>query len=140
MKQVTLKLRSIQTIEGEGSEETELMTEGTMEQKDGVWLITYQESEATGFEGSTTRIHVQDNAMVSIARKGTVQSCLTIETGKKHYCLYDLPYGSMTVGIFTHKIESSLSQSGGQLYLKYTIDVNSAYISDNEIYLDVTVK
>jgi uncharacterized beta-barrel protein YwiB (DUF1934 family) len=136
MEQVNLKLRSILETEDDRSE-TELMTTGTMDQKDGVWEISYLDSDATGFEGATTTIHADGTRAVSIVRTGTASSNLMIETGKKHYCLYGTPFGDLTVGIYTHKIENNLSEDGGSLYLKYTIDVNSAYMSDNEIYLDV---
>lgn len=138
MKQhIQLKLRSVLEAEGERSE-TELLTDGTMEQVNGKFIVSYEDSDATGFEGATTTITAEGSSIVSIVRTGTANSNLVIETGKKHYCLYGTPYGDITVGIFTHKIENSLSENGGSLYLKYTIDVNSAYMSDNEIYLDIT--
>lgn len=138
MKQhIQLKLRSVLEAEGERSE-TELLTDGTMEQVDGKFIVSYEDSDATGFEGATTTITAEGSSIVSIVRTCTANSNLVIETGKKHYCLYGTPYGDITVGIFTHKIENSLSENGGSLYLKYTIDVNSAYMSDNEIYLDIT--
>ncbi|MGN0583924.1 MAG: DUF1934 domain-containing protein [Ruminococcus sp.] len=138
MKQhIQLNLRSVLEAEGERSE-TELLTDGTMEQSDGKFIVSYEDSDATGFEGATTTITAEDSSIVSIVRTGTANSNLVIETGKKHYCLYSTPYGDITVGIFTHKIKNSLSEKGGSLYLKYTIDVNSAYMSDNEIYLDIT--
>lgn len=136
MKQrIQLKLRSVLFADGERSE-TELLTDGTMEQKDGKFILSYEDSDATGFEGATTTIIAEGESIVSIVRTGTANSNLVIESGKKHHCLYGTPYGDITVGVFTHKIKNDLSENGGSLYLKYTIDVNSAYMSDNEIYLD----
>lgn len=137
MEQINLRLRSVLDSEDDHSE-TELMTEGTMEKDGDIWKVTYEDSDATGFEGATTTITADGERMVSIMRTGTANSNLVIETGKKHFCLYGTPFGDITVGIFTHKIENSLSENGGRLYLKYTLDVNSAYMSDNEIYLDIT--
>ncbi len=140
MEKINLTLRSVLTSVDDHSE-TELMTEGTMEYDGNVWKISYNDSDATGFEGAVTTITAEGENMVSIARTGTANSNLVIETGKKHFCLYGTPFGDMTVGIFTHKIKNELTDDGGKLYLKYTLDVNSAYMSDNEIYLDVkTIK
>lgn len=136
MEQINLKLRSVLDSEDDHSE-TELMTEGTMGRDGDVWVVSYEDSDATGFEGATTTIRAEGDRMVSIARTGTANSNLVIETGKKHYCLYGTPFGDITVGIYTHKIENRLSEKGGKLYLKYTIDVNSSHMSDNEIYLDI---
>ncbi|MGN0630280.1 MAG: DUF1934 domain-containing protein [Ruminococcus sp.] len=136
-QQIQLKLRSVLFADGERTE-TELLTDGTMEQADGKVILSYEDSDATGFEGATTTITAENDSFVSITRTGTANSNLVIETGKKHHCLYGTPYGDITVGVFTHKIENDLSENGGSLYLKYTIDVNSAYMSDNEIYIDCT--
>lgn len=136
-QQIQLKLRSVLYADEERTE-TELLTEGTMEQADGKFILSYEDSDATGFEGATTTITAENDSVVSIVRTGTANSNLVIETGKKHHCLYGTPYGDITVGVFTHKIENDLSENGGKLYLKYTIDVNSAYMSDNEIYIECT--
>lgn len=136
-QQIQLKLRSVLYADEERTE-TELLTEGTMEQTDGKFILSYEDSDATGFEGATTTITAENDSVVSIVRTGTANSNLVIETGKKHHCLYGTPYGDITVGVFTHKIENDLSENGGKLYLKYTIDVNSAYMSDNEIYIECT--
>lgn len=136
-QQIQLKLRSVLFADGERTE-TELLTEGTMEQAEGKFILSYEDSDATGFEGATTTITAENDSFVSITRTGTANSNLVIETGKKHHCLYGTPYGDITVGVFTHNIENDLSENGGNLYLKYTIDVNSAYMSDNEIYIECT--
>ena len=50
------------------------------------------------------------------------------------------PFGDMTLGIYTNKIEDNLSPQGGRLYLRYTLDVNASFLSDNEIYLEVVTQ
>ena len=81
MKQhIQLKLRSVLEAEGERSE-TELLTDGTMEQVDGKFIVSYEDSDATGFEGATTTITAEGSSIVSIVRTGTANSNLVIETG-----------------------------------------------------------
>ena len=132
-KKVEIILRSVQRNEEEENE-TELRTEGVYES------VSYEESEATGFEDSTTEITGTEGRCVSIVRRGSANSNLMIETGKKHYCLYGTPFGDMTLGIYTNKIEDNLSPQGGRLYLRYTLDVNASFLSDNEIYLEVVTQ
>ena len=43
----------------------------------------------------------------------------------------------MRIGVHTNAIESQLDETGGNLVLKYTIDMNSAYMSENEIYMTI---
>ena len=70
-------------------------------------------------------------------RVGKAPSNLIIEMNKKHHCHYGTPYGEFMVGIFAHSIDNKLNDNGGDLYFKYTVDVNSSYISDNEVYINV---
>ena len=118
--------------------ETKLITEGTFEEKAFGYVIAYEDSEATGFVGSVTRIAVMKNrATASIRRMGTSNTSLMLEKDKKHYCYYSTPYGDMRIGVHTNAIESQLDETGGNLVLKYTIDMNSAYMSENEIYMTI---
>lgn len=138
-EKVEIILRSVQRNEEEENE-TELRTEGVYEHDGKNWSVSYEESEATGFEDSTTEITGTEGRCVSIVRRGSANSNLMIETGKKHYCLYGTPFGDMTLGIYTNKIEDNLSPQGGRLYLRYTLDVNASFLSDNEIYLEVVTQ
>ena len=133
-KDVLINLTSIQTIDKE-STQTELITSGTLEENGEEYTIKYDESEATGFEGSTTIINVKNDRLISILRRGKTNSELTIEIGTKHYCHYGTPFGDFVVGIFAHTIQNEINDFQGRLYLKYTIDINSSYISDNEILI-----
>ncbi len=132
--EVLINLTSIQTVDKE-STKTELITSGELKGIDGGFEIAYDESEATGFEGSKTILTVKGNEWASIDRVGKANSNLIIEKGTKHHCHYGTPFGDFTVGIYAHSIVNELRPDGGNLYLKYTVDINSSYISDNEILI-----
>jgi uncharacterized beta-barrel protein YwiB (DUF1934 family) len=134
---VIIKMFSVQYENGEKTE-SELMTKGVMKHKGTLSSLSYEDSEATGFEGSITSVIAKGKDYVSIVRNGTANSNLILETGRKHHCYYSTPFGSVNVGISTDKIENCLNENGGTIYMKYTIDVNSAFVSDNEIKLIVT--
>lgn len=136
-KEVLINLTSINTIDSERNK-TELSTTGMLRVlENGAIEISYEESEVTGFKGSTTFLTISSDTLVNLKRVGTAPSNLTIETGKKHFCHYGTPYGDLTMGIFTHCIDNAMTAEGGELYLKYTVDVNSSHVSDNEIYIKV---
>lgn len=135
---ILISLTSIQWQDKEKSE-TELLTKARLSKENNSYVISYEDTSATGFEGSVTTIQVDDNKNASIIRSGTANSALTLEMGKKHFCQYGTPYGSMQIGVFTHSIDNKL-EDGGQLYLKYTLDLNSSYLSDNEIILKIQNK
>ena len=134
-KNVLISLTSIQWQDNEKNE-TELLTKASVSKSDGFDVISYEDTSATGFEGSVTTITVDGGRNASIIRKGTANSVLSLELGRKHYCQYGTPYGDMRIGVYTHAIENTISKNG-RLYLKYTLDLNSSYLSDNEIIMTI---
>lgn len=129
-------MKSIQAVHDD-STETELLTKGCYKVKGDSFSISYEDSDATGFKGSVTEISVKADKYASVIRTGSSSSDLIIETGKKHHCQYQTPYGSMDIGVYTHFIKNTLDKNGGELHMKYTLDINSSYMSDNEIIVNV---
>lgn len=136
---VIIRMFSVQ-YENDERTESELLTEGFFRKKGNLVNISYSDTEATGFEGSETSVTVRKDEYASIIRKGTSNSNLILERDKKHHCYYSTPFGGMNIGIFTHAIRNELTDDGGTLYMKYTVDINSAFVSDNEIELTITPK
>ena len=81
-------------------------------------------------------ITITGDNMVVMQRSGDAPSNLVIEKGKKHHCHYGTPYGDFMVGITADDVICNLNDTGGDLYLKYTIDINSTLMSENEMYID----
>ena len=132
---VLISLTSIQWQENEKNE-TELLTKANFRSENGWDIISYEDTSATGFDGSVTTIKVDDCKNASITREGTANSVLSLEIGRKHFCQYGTPYGSLQIGVYTHAIENTLAENG-RLYFNFTLDLNSSYLSDNEIIMTV---
>lgn len=132
---VLISLTSVQWQDGEKNE-TELVTRANLKSVKGFDIISYEDTSATGFEGSVTTIKVEGSKNASIIREGTANSVLSLEIGRKHFCEYGTPYGNMQIGVYTHAIENTIAKDG-RLYMKYTLDLNSSYLSDNEIIMTV---
>ena len=137
IKDVCINIKSTQSAEGE-SDTTELFTSGKMSPLDNEegFSVTYEENGTTGYEGSAVNLEITKQC-VRLTRSGTVLSNLIIEKGKKHHCHYGTPYGDIMVGITTDEIKSDINENGGNLYLKYTIDINSSFMSENEMYINI---
>ena len=137
MKTAKITIKSTQTYDKE-KESAELITFGDYVAQDNVFCISYKDTEATGFAGCTTVLTVDGDDKVTLHRTGKKHNAnLVIEDGKKHHCVYGTPYGDLMVGVNTKKVISTLSENGGDLYLNYTIDINSTYMSDNELFITV---
>ncbi|MCQ2490335.1 MAG: DUF1934 domain-containing protein [Ruminococcus sp.] len=134
-KDVLISLTSIQWQDDEKNE-TELLTRASLSRAGSRDIISYEDTSATGFEGSVTTITVDGSSSASIIRRGTANSVLSLEIGRKHYCQYGTPFGDMRIGVYTHAINNTIEKDG-RLYMKYTLDLNSSYLSDNEIIMNI---
>ena len=133
---MSIRLLSRQS-DGKDTEETELMSVGTLEMTDKGYIISYEETEATGFEGSTTSLEFFNSDKVVMNRRGTVVSNLVVEMGTKHHCSYGTPYGDFMVGINATSISSTVDNMGGVLNFHYVVDVNSSYVGDFDVSVEI---
>lgn len=131
-----ITIKSTQTVDKD-SDTTELFTCGKLESYNGGYRLRYDESEATGFEGSSVTLDVNPDCVI-MKRDGKAPSTLVIERGKKHHCHYGTEFGDFMIGIFADDVQTSLQPDGGSVYLKYTLDINSSYMSENEMQIDVS--
>ena len=134
-KNVCITIKSTQTVD-QDKDSTELFTFGAMERTENGFRLYYDESEATGFAGSSVTLEVTDE-MVTMTRSGKAISSLFIEKGKKHHCHYGTEFGDFMIGVCTDEIRNELEETGGDIYLKYTLDINSSYMSENEMFINV---
>ncbi|MCI8624310.1 MAG: DUF1934 domain-containing protein [Provencibacterium sp.] len=135
-KQVFISIRGIQRVEGQ-EETVELMTVGNLYRKKNDYYLTYEETEATGFDGSKTTLRLEEETRVTMQRSGPYRSQLIVEKGRRHQCCYETGYGEMLIGVSGGDISSTLTDEGGNLHFKYSLDVNTSLASENEVYINV---
>ena len=135
-KDVLISIKSIHNSEDD-SDVIELFTTGQYYRRDGCYFISYDESESTGFEGSKTILKVEPEKMVTLSRSGSVSSQLIVERGVRHQCHYDVGCGDLLVGVHGSRIRSSLTDVGGSIEIKYSLDINSMYSSENEMFIQI---
>lgn len=131
-----MTLRSIQHEE-DGSNESVLDTEIRYRRERDDYVIEYDEADDAGFENSRMQLRVTPDGMVSIIRTGEYQTHLVAQSGKKHFCHYETPFGEFAVGVLAKYVSSTLDETGGRLELRYSVDANSTLLSDNEIQIEV---
>ena len=135
-KDVIISIQGLQHSAGMDSDNIELVTEGKLEDAEGALRLSYQESELTGMEGTTTVFHVEPER-VTLLRMGNVSSEMVFEEGRRHMSLYSTPYGSMEVGILARKLRSTLDQNGGKLEINYDIEINHTLAGQSLFRIDV---
>lgn len=122
--------------EGIDPGEITLRTTGTYTQRGGVRFIAYKEYDESDPKLARTSVLKLEPGKLTMMRGGTATR-LILEEGKRHLCLYDTGYGTLSVGVFTSSLRSSLDKQGGKLDVKYTLDIDSNLSSRNEIQIKV---
>ena len=127
---VLLSIRGEQYFDDIDPDATELMTEGTMEVTEDGMVLSYEESELTGMEGTTTTFKVK-GPRVTLIRSGAVNSQMVFEEGRQHTSLYETPFGELSVDIQTSELKHNLSERGGLMEIKYSIAVEHTVTGRN---------
>ena len=135
-KQIILFVRGEQTYDSVSPEVTELATEGLMTIEGEEVTLTYQESEITGMEGTTTRFIVRGNTVV-LERTGMIVSRMEFKQGERSSSFYETPWGTMAVDIATTKLAHRLTERGGVMEIAFTIAVNHQVTGENRFKVRV---
>ena len=127
---VLLSIRGEQYFDDIDPDATELMTEGTMALTEDGIVLSYEESELTGMEGTTTTFEVK-GPRVTLTRSGAVNSQMVFEEGRQHPSRYEAPCGELSVGVQTSELKHNLSERGGLMEIKYSIAVEHTVTGRN---------
>ena len=140
MKQaVILSLHSSQRYEEQEAEELELVTEGTMEFRDGGWDISYAESELTGLKGVTTTFRVEKDQL-TLRRTGQLNSEMVFRLGYAHDSLYQMPFGTFLMQVETLSLFYDIVSDGGSIDLCYRVTIENSQAGTIEYHMDIRVK
>lgn len=135
-QEYNISITGRQLYDGEDHGEVTLSTTGTYTQRDGARFIAYKEYDEDDPRVSHTAVLKVEPGKVTMIRQGS-STRLILEQGKRHLCLYDTGFGSLTVGVFTSRLESALGAEGGSLDISYTLDIDSNLSSRNQLTIKV---
>ena len=140
MKQaVVLSIRGRQSYAGQEPEIIELVTEGTMEFRNGGWDISYEESELTGLAGVTTTFRVEPGKVI-LDRKGALNSQMVFQEGIPHDSLYQMPFGALMITVKATSVYFDIVPDGGVIDLVYNIDIENTEGGVIDYHLDIRAK
>ena len=140
MKQdVVLSVRGRQCYENQEPEIIELVTEGTMELRNGGWEIVYQESELTGLEGVTTLFRVEPGK-VTLKRTGKLHSEMVFQEGLVHESLYQMAFGALMISVKATSVFFDIVSDGGVIDLVYDISIENTQAGVIDYHLDIRAK
>ena len=125
------------TVDGE-VDSFELTTQGKYMKQNGKYLVSYEGSEITGYDNTTTTLKIQDN-FVSMIRfgKSMGSSQMIFEENKQYTGVYRTPHGNMSVDVYTNEMEVNVDDDGGEVMLDYFVQLNSCQPVRNNLRVKI---
>ncbi len=133
---VIISVEGTQKFLGEEAQTVQIVTDGIMKTVGDTVYLSYEESEVTGMEGTTTTFAVR-NDHVELTRTGAVESKMIFERGKKDVSLYDMGFGAFTIGVKARRLKNGLGPDGGRLEISYGIEIGEEARGLNSFIIDV---
>ena len=136
MKDVIISIVGTQTTQGDDADTIELVTDGQYYHSPERTVLTYQESELTGLEGTRTYFTIGPRDVV-MSREGKMSTRMVFEEGKKHMFLYETPFGAATMGVNTHRVSHHMGEHGGEMEIDYVVDFDHTVVGRNNFKIRV---
>ncbi len=137
MKQkVMLSICGKQDYGEQQPEVIELVTEGTMEFRDGGWDVSYEESELTGLQGVTTTFRVEPGK-IRLKRSGSLHSEMLFQQGMSHESLYQMAFGALLIRVTARQVYFDIVPDGGCIDLSYDIEIENSAAGVVDYHLDI---
>lgn len=136
-KDVLLSIKGLYTEDNEDEDAIETLAPAEFYVKEGVYYLFFEEiiDDTTGITKS--RIKYSDKCF-ELTRKGELSVHLLFEEGKKTLNTYQMPYGTLVVGLDTKHIEKDESEDEIKIGIEYAMEINYQQVSDNTI--EVVIK
>ncbi len=134
-KQYLLSVCGKQYVNG-SADQVDLQTNAAYVLKGSTRYITYKEYDPQNPDiHYRTTVKIDENDVVTVIKGGEISHNLILEKGQRHRCEYRTPYGNMSLGIYTEAVNVRLDDHGGEVSVRYSIDIENELASTNELTL-----
>ncbi len=138
-REAIINLTSSQWADGEQYEPVRLMTHGqfSYRERENVWNVTYDESDATGMPVVRTRLSLFPDGRVVLKRMGDVDMEIEFVKGDQRVEQRHTPYGMMKFSVLTHEVRGEMTEDGGNIELGYSLGLNNRHAMSTKLQLEV---
>jgi len=135
MRKVEIEFVSEQQYQDD-RESSKLKALGTLQEIDGVKVISYTEPDEEMGKCETI-VKIVNNNFVEMSRKGFYETTFLIEEGKTHSCIYKTPFGEMEMDIEALRVNAQIPDCSGKILLCYRLESNSEIIGENNLLMKI---
>lgn len=141
-KEVLLAMKGMQFAlnedTGEG-EPVEIITNARYYEKNNSRYLMYDEM-LEGIEEPISNLVKFGPDSIEVTKKGMINVHMVFEEGKQNLTSYQTTFGSLMIGINTHKVEVTECDECIHLEAQYGLDINYEFLSDCVISMDISPK
>ena len=117
-------------------ESSKLKASGTMEDIDGIKVISYTEPDDEMGKCETV-VKIINTHFIEMSRKGVYETTFLIEEGKTHSCVYRTPFGEMNMDIVATRVNANIPDCSGKILLCYRLESNREIIGENNLLMKI---
>jgi len=135
---ITISGEQVSPLGDDDRESFELITEGAYKRaRSGRSVISYFDTEAVGADVQSETSFTVETDRVILKRASWLGAEMIFDETEKSLFLYSTPFGTMTMGVRTESIKRELNAKGGDLFIKYSLDLNDMVVTHNSFKINV---
>ncbi len=135
-QRVLIRIYSEQQYEEETPEVSEFTTLGTMSCHEGEIRLSYEETELTGLQGTTTTF-LLEKGRITLRREGSLRSEMIFAIDREHRSLYDMGMGAFLITVRTVSLIQAIGPEGGFADVAYDLIIEDTVAGTVRYHLDV---
>ena len=112
---------------------------GSFEKIEDGFKATYEETEISGMEGTTTILTIKENQVI-LEREGTTSTKMIFKEDEDSIVLYNTPYGMLEIAISTNNLDVKIDEDGGKLDIEYEMSVYGQPPFNTKLSLSIKVQ
>lgn len=133
---VLIRVYSEQQYEDQEPDVSQLTTLGTMVCSETEIRISYEETELTGLQGTTTTFLLQKDR-ITLKREGALRSEMVFAIDEEHRSLYDMGMGALLITVRTMALVQAIGPQGGFADVAYDLIIEDTMAGCVRYHLDV---
>ena len=138
-RDVMISICGLQFLEDGMDDDIETVQQGQYFFRSGSHFLLYDEYLAD-FRAPVSRAIRIRGRELTLTRRGPMNVQMNFAQGKKTLTRYQTPYGVMTIGLDTDRVECQVSESGLSIEVDYALEANYQYVADCRIQIEVREK
>lgn len=138
-KEVLVSVNGLHMSPESDTDTVEIIAPGEYYFRNGKHYVLYDEAEEGLTETIKNVVKISPD-YVELNKKGPASVTMIFEKDKKHVSYYYTPYGSLHIGIETHKINLKEDEKHIVADIEYALDINYEHVADCNISIDVKDK